>query len=52
MEMLLYKCEICGFVYQVPAYWSDFSSETHLEMTHVNLQTQEMCSCNQLTLIE
>lgn len=52
MEMLYYKCPICGFVYQVPAYWSDYSAEEKMELEHYNLQTKEKCSELMLTLIK
>ncbi len=44
MEMVYYKCATCGFVYQVPSYWSDHAPEQELEMEHMDLQTKEMCS--------
>lgn len=44
MEMLFYKCSLCGFAHQVPAYWSGFAPEEELEMPHINLETTEMCS--------
>jgi hypothetical protein len=52
MEMLYYRCPKCGFIYQVPAYWSDFSSEERIEMEHYNLETKEMCSDTILILIK
>jgi hypothetical protein len=52
MEMLYYKCPVCGFVYQVPAYWSDFSAEEKMELEHYNIETKEMCSEDTLTLIK
>lgn len=44
MELVYYQCPICGFVYQVPEYWMDFSPEETLEMPHVQLGAQEACS--------
>ncbi|SET18893.1 hypothetical protein SAMN05660297_01666 [Natronincola peptidivorans] len=44
MEMVFYKCPICGFTHQVPGYWSGFSPEEEIEMQHINLETKEMCS--------
>lgn len=52
MEMIFYKCPTCGFPYQVPAYWSEFSPEEELEMQHVNLETKEMCSELMLKLVK
>ncbi len=44
MEMVFYKCEVCGFTYQVPEYWSSFSPDEEIEMQHFNLETKEPCS--------
>jgi hypothetical protein len=50
MELVYYKCPVCGFVHQVPAYWSGFSPEEKIEMEHFNLETKEMCSQVMLVL--
>jgi hypothetical protein len=52
METVFYKCETCGFVHQVPSYWSGYAPEKEMEMEHVNLQTKEMCEDTCLKLIE
>jgi len=52
MDCTYYKCETCGFVHQVPAYWSDFSPEEEMEMPHMNLETKEMCEDVRLKLIQ
>ncbi|MFZ5967323.1 MAG: hypothetical protein ACOYVK_09135 [Bacillota bacterium] len=52
MEMIFYKCPICGFAYQVPAYWSGFSPGEEIEMEHVNLATKEQCSELMLKLVK
>lgn len=52
MEMLYYKCAVCGFIYQVPAYWSDFSTEEKIEFQHYNLETKEMCGEAVLVLVK
>lgn len=52
MEMLTYKCPVCGFVYQVPAYWSDFSAEEKYEMMHINMSTQSECEASHLELVK
>lgn len=44
MELTYYKCPLCGFVYQVPEYWMDFAPEETLEMSHINLETKELCA--------
>ena len=43
MECNYYKCEKCGFLHQVPAYWSGFDADEEMEMPHINLETKEMC---------
>lgn len=52
MEMIYYRCPVCGFTYQVPAYWSDFSPEEKTEMEHINLKTNEICGESMLELIK
>jgi hypothetical protein len=52
MELHYYKCPQCGFRYQVPAYWSEFSPDEELEMEHLDLQTKEMCSVQVLELVK
>lgn len=44
MELIYYKCPLCGFIYQVPQYWMDYSPEDEMEMEHINLETKETCS--------
>ncbi len=51
MECVYYKCTTCGFVHQVPAYWSDYDSDQKIEMPHMNLETKEMCAHLELELI-
>lgn len=52
MEVIYYKCGSCGFVHQVPSYWSGHAPEKSLELMHINLNTKEMCLEVNLTLIE
>lgn len=52
MEMVYYRCPICGFIHQVPEYWSGFSPEEEIEMMHFNLETKEMCSETMLKLVK
>lgn len=52
MEMNTYKCPVCGFVYQVPAYWSDFDAEPTMELEHMNLQTQKDCDYKILEVVK
>jgi hypothetical protein len=52
VETVYYKCPVCGFMYPVPAYWSDYSPEEEIELEHVNLATKEMCSEKMLGLVK
>lgn len=52
MEMIYYKCATCGFIYQVPSYWSDHAPEKELELEHVDLKTKEICRDTALKLVE
>lgn len=52
MEMYVYKCELCGFTHQVPAYWVSFSPEITYEFPHMNLETKELCDQKTLKLVE
>lgn len=52
MEMLTYKCPVCGFVYQVPAYWSDFDAEATLTFEHMDFQNQKDCEETTLKLVK
>jgi hypothetical protein len=51
MDCIYYKCSTCGFVHQVPSYWSGHSPEDSIEMQHVDLKTKEMCEDITLRLI-
>ena len=50
MEVYYYKCPICGFVYQVPAYWVSYSPEQMTEFPHLSLLDGKLCSNVQLEL--
>lgn len=52
MELTYYKCPECGFMHQIPGYWSSFSPEDVVELQHVNLATQETCKEHKLELVE
>ncbi|MFA9375522.1 MAG: hypothetical protein ACERKZ_02095 [Lachnotalea sp.] len=52
METYIYKCPVCGFVHQVPAYWVSFSPEPTLEFEHINFKSGEMCENIALNLQE
>lgn len=50
MEFLYYKCPVCGFRYQVPAYWSDFEAEPTMELAHIDLMRRQDCHHTTLEL--
>ena len=52
MECIYFKCSTCGFLHQVPSYWSDYGADKEIEMPHINLKTKEMCHDIVLSLIE
>lgn len=51
MECVYYKCQTCGFVYQVPSYWSDHAPDETMEMEHVDLRTKEICPDQAMKLV-
>jgi hypothetical protein len=52
METYIYKCPVCGFAHQVPAYWVSFSPEPTFEFEHMSFKTGEMCENAVLNLKE
>lgn len=50
METYMYKCPVCGFTHQVPAYWVSYSPEETYESPHMNLTTGQMCEEMELQL--
>lgn len=52
MENYFYKCETCGFIYLIPAYWTAFSPDLEVEFVHINMKTGENCINNKLLLLE
>lgn len=43
MENYFYKCEVCGYVHIVPAYWVSFSPEEEMESPHICPETGACC---------
>lgn len=43
MENYFYKCEVCGYVHIVPAYWVSFSPEEVMEVPHICPETGQCC---------
>ncbi|MDF2594230.1 MAG: hypothetical protein K0R69_571 [Clostridia bacterium] len=52
MENYFYKCEICGFVQLVPAYWTSFNPDLEMSFSHIDRRTGEECSNATLRLLE
>lgn len=52
MENYFYKCNRCGFVHIVPAYWVSYSPEGTVELEHMDLKTGENCPCTALELLQ
>ena len=41
MEVFYYRCEVCGYVHQVPSYWMSYEPEQTCEQMHFSPQTHE-----------
>ena len=52
METYLYRCPVCGFVYQVPDYWVSFSPGKTCEFPHIDFSRGETCPNAVLELAE
>ena len=50
MEVYYYKCPVCGFIYQVPAYWVSYSPEQMTEFPHLSMLDGKLCANVQLEL--
>jgi len=51
METYIYKCPVCGYAHQVPAYWVSFSPEPEMEHEHPDFSKGEMCENRILKLM-
>ncbi len=51
MENYFYKCEKCGFVHIVPAYWVSYNPEEEVALEHMDLKTGETCPVSILKLV-
>ena len=49
METYIYRCPVCGFVYQVPDYWVSFAPE---EFAHIDFAKGDSCPNAVLRRIE
>lgn len=52
MEVYYYRCPVCGFIYQVPAYWVSYSPDPETDFPHLSLVTGQMCENAKLILTE
>ena len=52
MEVYYYRCPVCGYVYQVPAYWMGFAAEPETDYPHIDLKTGEACENTTLCYVE
>lgn len=52
MELYNYKCPVCGFIHQVPAYWVSFSPEETYEFPHMDTSTGTLCDNPALEFME
>lgn len=52
MEVYYYRCPVCGFIYQVPAYWVSYSPEAETEFPHPSLIDGKLCANVTLQLME
>ncbi len=50
METYFYKCEVCGFLHIVPAYWVEYSPPEVYEMDHLNPENGNHCEQKNLAL--
>lgn len=51
METYFYKCPVCGFTHQVPAYWVSYAPEALMEFPHMSFKTKESCENIELELV-
>lgn len=52
MEVYYYRCPVCGFIYQVPAYWVSYSPEPETEFPHLSMIDGKLCANARLELQE
>ncbi len=52
MDNYFYKCETCGFVHLIPAYWVSFHPEQSIDFLHINKETGKECTNSQLFLMD
>lgn len=52
VDNYLYRCPVCGFVYQVPEYWASYSPDEEMEFAHIRFDNGEACVCEKLVLVK
>ena len=43
MEVFYYKCNVCGYVHQVPSYWMGYAAEDTHDQMHFSPADQSVC---------
>ena len=49
MEVFYYRCAVCGYVHQTPAYWMGYAAEESIEQVHFDPATRAVCANQTLT---
>ena len=49
MEVFYYRCAVCGYVHQTPAYWMGYSAEDTIEQPHFDPESRAVCESLTLT---
>lgn len=44
MEVFYYRCALCGYVHQTPAYWMGYAAEPELEQMHLTPADRSVCA--------
>lgn len=52
MDNYFYKCEKCGYVHLVPAYWMSFQAEREIEQPHLDRINGKECTEKTLQWIQ
>ena len=52
MENYYYRCEYCGYVHLVPAYWVSYNPEEEIEQEHFDLVHKAICKYTILKLVK
>lgn len=52
METFVYRCPVCGLIYQVPAYWMSYSAEPTTDFPHMKPNSDAICENTTLEYVE